>query len=650
MTFSPLALIFIPIGYLFLWPVVDRLLGENSSPLQTGLTALALSLGVLTLSLFWIGLLPGRRLTGLVAFVVVAVGLVVGVALNRAWFAPTRGRKYWRGQWKRLVRLDMDGLLLLTLLGVTLIMLINALYYPFIGDDAISRYAWQAQEIYLAHRIPETVAGYPPLAPLSFVATWFAAGTQNEHLAKLFPIITAVGVLGATYLIGRRFASPSRQLLIFGNRLPSLPSRWHSRRRGERWRGEAAPGWGKETNVGLLAAALVALTPMFIRNGTLAYTDIPVTFPLMLATFYALRWWESGAARDAILAGLIMGVAAFTKQSALTWVVSQALIPPMWLIATRTRPIDGRWRRAWIGLAGMTLPVIVTAGPWYLRNALLGGWGNVIPIAGLYHLLEPDIGRSGLIPPLAARLDYGPALVWLFAAGWLIGLATAVWQGWGALRGRLTSTPIELILATMAMPYWLAWWTRFSFDTRFLLLILPPMALWTARPLAWGIAWVGERIRAPRPVWQIGGAALLAGLMMWGARDRLGGVYWAIADPFSSDVERLRHAKGSMIYIVLYVRENLDPETDRLMLMDGRMAYYLPEYDITVAYPLTLADLEGYDYLAHSSSIYAIYNNRLGWRSSEFYQHVWDTQIFEPVYESGGVHVMRILRTDAPEE
>jgi hypothetical protein len=201
----------------------------------------------------------------------------------------------------------------------------------------------------------------------------------------------------------------------------------------------------------------------------------------------------------------------------------------------------------------------------------------------------------------------------------------------------------------MALPYWLAWWTRFSFDTRFLLLILPVMALWTARPLAWASGWIGERVRLPRAVWRVVGAGLLAALMAWGARDRLGGVYRAVFYPFDSDVERLRHAKGSMVDVVLYIRANLDPETDRLMLMDGRMAYYLPEYDTTVMYPLRLADLEGYDYLVHSSSIYSVYNNRLGWADSEFYRYVWDTRVFEPVYESGGVHVMRILRTDVPE-
>jgi len=108
-------------------------------------------------------------------------------------------------------------------------------------------------------------------------------------------------------------------------------------------------------------------------------------------------------------------------------------------------------------------------------------------------------------------------------------------------------------------------------------------------------------------------------------------------------------AKGSMYDLVLYAQTHFDPERDRIAIMDGRMAYYLYGYDTKVMYPKKLSDLDGYGYLIHTSSIYAIYGGGLlGWDQSEFYQHAFDPLIFEPVYESGGVHIMRILRTDVP--
>jgi hypothetical protein len=200
----------------------------------------------------------------------------------------------------------------------------------------------------------------------------------------------------------------------------------------------------------------------------------------------------------------------------------------------------------------------------------------------------------------------------------------------------------------VAVPYWLAWWLRFSFEARFLLLILPLLAVWAARPIEWMIDWMGERVRLPSLLWQMGGGVVLAGLLFLGVQTRLGGVFQFVTHPFASDEERLLHARGRLYDLALYIRETFDPARDRIMLMDGRLAYYLLDYDPVVMYPRRLSDLEGFDYLVHSSSIFAVYNDRLGLGDSEFYQHVFDPLVFESVYVSDGVHVMRILRTDVP--
>ena len=283
-----LALPFILSGSLALWPLADRLVrrgSPDSDPLLVGLTALALSLGWLSVGMFWLGMLPGRWLIGPAMLGIVVLGWAVGLALNRGWIAPRRWWAWWRERWARLWRFDPESLLAWTILGSLAVLAIHALYYPFLGDDTLSRYGLQAQLIYRAGRIPRSVSGYPPLAPLTFVATWLAAGWPDEHLAKILPVVMAAGTLGAVYLLGRRLS-------------------------GRR--------------AGLIAAALVAVTPLFVRNATLAYTDIPTTFPLVLAVLYALRWWDSGRAREAVLAGVLLGIGLFTKQSALTWLASLA--------------------------------------------------------------------------------------------------------------------------------------------------------------------------------------------------------------------------------------------------------------------------------------------------------------------------------------
>lgn len=665
--FSPLALILLPLGYLFLWPLVDRALrgapdggGAAASPLQIALTALALSVGLLALAEFWLGVLPGRWLTPLAALGVALTGLALGLLLNPGWLAPRRWLAYWREQWRALTRLDLPALLTLAALGALAIILTHDLYYPFIGDDVLVRYGLQAKAIYAARRIPESVVGYPPLVPLGIASTWFAAGGPNEHLARALAAVMAAGALGATYLIGRQTSG----------------------RTG-----------------GLLAAALVALTPVFVNNATLLYTDIPTAFPLTLAFFYALRWWGTARPRDALLAGILSGIALLTKQSALLWLAGLAALPGLRLIARKRAlpPLpgatSGRWERGLAGeglraWAAFLLPPLLIAGPWYARNALLGA--DVLPIAGLYHLLAPGAGLLGLVPPLADPRGFaGWLLTPVYAVGWVVGLVSAAGQLLHVFRAGLPSpkaraasrisapsTPFrpagtfplpggrpsapprrdagtgdggcpELLAALFVIPYWLAWWTTFSFDSRFLLLILPLMALWSVRPLLWLAGTVGGRARLPRRAWQALGGALLLGLLLWGARERLGGVYWAVTRPSAPPAERLARAKPELADLVGYAHAHLDPATDRLYLMDERLVYYLDGFDVAVGYPQTLAELEGYDYLFHSSGLYAVYGDgRLGWEDSEFYRHAFDPALFEPVYESGGVHIMRVLRAD----
>ncbi len=612
--FSPLALVLIPLGCLSLWPLVDHLLNRreaNAGPLQIALTAFCLSTGGLALILMWAGLLPGRRLTPLTALAIVAVGWGAGLLLNHRWISPRRWYRYWLVQWKRLARLDIDALCLWAVIGVSAVIAVSALYYPFVGDDTLTRYGLQAQAIYADHRIPDTISGYPPLVPLTFVVTWFAAGQPNEHLAQFCVSLMAIGTVGATYLLGSYAA-------------------------GRRF--------------GSLAAAIVALTPMFVKNATIAYIDIPTAFPLTLATLYSLRWRDSGQLRDGVLAGILLGVALLTKQSAMTWLISLAAIPLLWSLSTRGMSFPARWQRAVSGLAGILLPALLLSAPWYVRNYVLGGWTNVVPIAGLYHLLGPGIGWLGLVPPLTSVREFGLALAPLYAVGWPLGLGRAVWQGWRALRDDPTGLPTDLALAVAIIPYWLAWWTRFSFDPRFLLLILPLMAMWAARPLAWMITQVGRHVRLPHTAWQIGGVLLLLGLLAIGTSERIGSVYWTVTQPFAPDDERLLRAKGSMYDLVLYARYNLDPATDRLAVMDARMVYYLgDQFEIEVMYPTRLEELEGYDYLFFVSAFYSVYaDGRLGWETSEFYQHAFDPLIFETVYESEGVRVVRVLRTTLP--
>lgn len=595
MLFSPLAILLIPAGYLFMWPLVDAWI-EDGSPLLNGLTAIAVSMGTLMMFMMWLGFLPVQLISPWAFLIIIGTGLGLGYWLNPGWFSPKRWADYWLMVWKRYSQLSFEMILAWTVLGLCAVILIHSFYYPFIGDDTLARYALHGQRIYLNGRIPQSVFGYPPGAALTFVWTWFAANVQHEQLAKLFAVVSSVGTLGATYLLGRMW---------FG-------------RKG---------GW--------LAAVLVVLPPAYVVNSTIAYVDIPTIFPTLLAVAFIWRWWEHNRLKDAAMAALLVGFALLIKQSALTFAASLAIVPIIYLIALRGR----NWKSAVGAFALIVLIPALIAGPWYLRNVLLEQ--SVLPIAGYYHLAQRSAKPTfdKLLVPYVSRKEFGGTISEVLTAGWVLGVGLAIGEGIRLLRGKLADVPVNLIFATFAIPYWLAWWLYFSFDPRFLLLLLPFFALW----ISYAAVKIAERIslpvQVPAIVWQFCLVAVLGWFAFQATESRLGAVYYTLTDPFASQTARFSRAKDDTYLIIQYIRENIDPEESRLMLMDGRMLYYLPEYDAIVQYPHSMWQLEGYDYLVHSSGFVAIYE---WWLETDYYRHAWSERYFDPVYEAGGVHVMRI--------
>ena len=63
----------------------------------------------------------------------------------------------------------------------------------------------------------------------------------------------------------------------------------------------------------ILAAGLLAVDFLHVRDSHWVTTDVPLTFLVALATFYALRYWRGGRPRDAWTAGLVAGLATSMK-------------------------------------------------------------------------------------------------------------------------------------------------------------------------------------------------------------------------------------------------------------------------------------------------------------------------------------------------
>jgi len=586
------AIILIPAGLLFLWPTVARWLGRDD--LLTALTAFGTSIGLLSLWMFalaWLDALSVWPVLGLVAS-----GWGLGWALNRSWFRLRWLRAALREWWAALTGPSLEGLALLVMLASLAIVLVHDLYYPFLADDTLIRYALQARLVYERGGLPLEVQGSPLLVPLGFVYTWLVGNSVNEHLAKLVPFAFAAGMVGQTVLLGRKL----------GGQL-----------------------------TGLLAGAVLAVTPFFVDWAVTGYTDIPAGFYTVLATLFAIQWWEDGQRRDLLLAGIVAGLAMWAKQSAFILPVSLLGVA---VVRSLTRR-GAAWHHVLLDLGALLVPIIAIAGPWYGRNYAIGGSGDLLILPGLYHTWDIKPQIAGLLPPLQYPSAFGLALAPLYILGFLLALWRVVHQGWPALRGRGRGQwPVtDLVGLAVSFPYWLAWWTNFSFTPRFLLLVLPIYAVWAA----WPLSWLAERAEwAKRRGWLV---APLAGLLLFvGVRNQLGTLYYAVTRPCASYEEKLVRTKGDLYPTARWLATHLEAG-DRVLSMDGRLRFYLIEYDIETGYPRQFKNIAPYDYVVDFSATTAIYKS-LGWKDSDYWQHRRDPAYFEEVFDGGkGSEIFRVL-------
>jgi 4-amino-4-deoxy-L-arabinose transferase-like glycosyltransferase len=280
----------------------------------------------------------------------------------------------------------------------------------------------------------------------------------------------------------------------------------------------------------LLAAALVALNPQFL------FTSALVTNDALLAALGAGALWlavdgrrqtadgsteiinedsgqrsavsgrergEQGGRRtavNALLLGLLLGLALITKQSAVL------LLPLLPLAAWRQAP-GRRARLAYLGLAGAV--IVAVSGWWYARNAQLYGdalglgafraefttqpweWRDPAAWAGaLWQLHESFWARFGWMSVRAPS--------WLYAAYALLALAALAGLAGSAVAARRRGATLGIPLAVWVLPLLALGWTLsfaltaglVAWQGRFLFPAVAAVALLLARGLAF---WLDRR-------------------------------------------------------------------------------------------------------------------------------------------------------------
>ena len=146
---------------------------------------------------------------------------------------------------------------------------------------------------------------------------------------------------------------------------------------------------------GLLAAALLAVSPLPVRFAHIATTDTPAVFWSVLALWMAARAGGGGKGRDVVLAGLFTGLAAATKYPA------AAIAAPV-LLCLPHRPAP--WRQPAL-CAAVAMATFAAATPFvWLDGSLF--WRHLSDMARTH--LGPGAAAAGLSLPR----------VLVYAVGW----------------------------------------------------------------------------------------------------------------------------------------------------------------------------------------------------------------------------------------
>lgn len=495
---------------------------DEENPLLAWTLTPGIGLGVLTLLMFWQGEagLP-YTLAGIALpyFGVMGVGYWVtrrGFGEKDGGDAAGGARDGGRGM--RDAGYGRRVWLIAPVILVGGAILFNAVYWPFSRADALGIYQPFAHLMYETRAlVPLTGAdslyrAYPMHVPLAYVFAYVASGWENEYLARLLSTLLGVACLPTTYLIGRRFCA-------------------------------SAIG-------GLLAALLLAFSPFFVRWASSGYVDLPMAYYYALTALFLMRHAERGARLDALLAGLCLGLAAWTKNAAL---VGVPLLIGWWLWA---------WLRGRITLSHAALSLLAcaaVAAPWYVRNIL--GAGFFIPDTAWVDQAQPS--AANLIVYALEWENFGAAgiiiTVGILGSGfWVLGFGfkaqTAETKDsdtrYSVLGTRNSSVVRRYppLLLWWTLPFFGVWWLFASYDPRFLLLILPPLCTFGAALLVRVGWWLTEQTKTTSPHLRTALRLMLAALVlfvtlqaMWSAVEFK---YELLRDPLMDHTAKIAIVRG----------------------------------------------------------------------------------------------------------
>jgi hypothetical protein len=551
-----------------------------------------LGIGVLTLCLFVIG---AWQLNAGTVLIVPVIVLGAGSLLKLKTDAVLRSTSV-SAVIKKIFHGDLTAWTFLVSTLAFLIILGHATYYPFIGDDEISRYAYYAKLMWWRGQVTSDIRGYPMLMPAAYAYifsltnyVYQTTGQLAEQLARVIPVLFSAATVLATAALGRR------------------------------WFGLSG---------GVTSALMLIITPLYLYWSADGYVDIPSALYFVLGAYCVDVWLTTRDVKWAVMTGAMTGLSLWAKQAGFAMLPALGLVF-VWALVQHFRSFKNFGSVIVRDGVIVLLTAFLFGGWWYARNIYFDGWINFAPTPGYIYTQQANTSILYLIPFIGSYLDFGVAVSALYTLG----------LGWALLRLKRL-TVIWCLL--WAAPYTLLWWQLYSYDARFLLTVLPFYAIIVGGCFS-EIGFLQETRFLTRLRW---GAiiAIVLGVAVSLRDANLGGVRQWLLAPTASYRDRLIRSKGDLYPAVEFIRDYV-PANAKIVSMDGRFTYYFVDRHIDVNYPATLESFAQYDYFVLGSWWGTTYN-LYGVSSQELTNLVNDRRVLQQVFTgpSSSLIVYRVVK------
>ena len=236
------------------------------------------------------------------------------------------------------------------------------------------------------------------------------------------------------------------------------------------------------TKVGILAAALLAVSPLHVENSHYGKVDVTYTCLILFATYFLYRGYTSRKKRDYLLFGICAGLATAGKYPAGLFLVALGLLSPLLLQRETGKP----WYRS-CGVASLS-PLLLSLGA-FLLTFFLGAphvfldfpafWRDFTALGSLTSL--PWLGGE----KVGSRFVFYARRLLVEDFGQLMGILWVI----GVLTFTARKTRAAFILLTFPALYYCFFGLSANVFPHYSLPLLPTAVLFTA----YGVWWISAR-------------------------------------------------------------------------------------------------------------------------------------------------------------